>query len=342
MLRMEKPRASALETFVGRIPRRPYASDDPKRFGVRIMDRKAALKKRYLQIGSTNAIGYLRFDLDYPGAADSYADAGLFPPTIAVVSPQNRHAHTLYEIAAPLYVARATAAVRYALSVQWAMRGRLNGDRGYSGLLVKNPLHPDWITRTCDAASYSLDDLADSFDPAELRRIRPPHDSDTIGRNCALFDTVRLWAYGHVGLCERFEQLLDDVELFAHDSNTFSPPLPYADVKATARSIARFCWRWRKQLVAGSSRKSRRAMGFAPIPASVNANERLEILRARQAESAHRTNVLRVDKTREKIVAAIAHLQGRGIPTTITTVARVAQVARETISRGYSDLVPRT
>src|SRR5699024_10906371 len=65
-------------------------------------------------------------------------------------------------------------------------------------------------------------------------------------RNCTLFDTVRHWAYSaireHRG--KTWEQWYNSVLKHAQSVNmVFSEPLAYSEIKATAKSIAKYCWK---------------------------------------------------------------------------------------------------
>src|SRR5699024_7580687 len=67
-----------------------------------------------------------------------------------------------------------------------------------------------------------------------------------LGRNCAMFDTVRKWAYkairAHRGGI--YATWLDAVIKHCLSVNeAFLEPLPYSEVKATAKSIATYCWK---------------------------------------------------------------------------------------------------
>ena len=61
-----------------------------------------------------------------------------------------------------------------------------------------------------------------------------------------MFDTVRFWAYkairAHRG--STFDVWLGKVlEQCQNANSAFIEPLPYSEVKATAKSIARYCWK---------------------------------------------------------------------------------------------------
>ena len=61
-----------------------------------------------------------------------------------------------------------------------------------------------------------------------------------------MFDTVRFWAYKAIRthLSIGFDRWHAEVLEHAKNANgTFIQPLPYSEVKATAKSIARWVWR---------------------------------------------------------------------------------------------------
>jgi hypothetical protein len=86
-----------------------------------------------------------------------HVEAMLPPFNVVMVNPANRHAHVAYVLDVP--VGRHDAARLKPLTLLAAIeRGptrRLGSDRGYSGLLVKNPLHPHWIVEWRRDAPYS-------------------------------------------------------------------------------------------------------------------------------------------------------------------------------------------
>ena len=83
--------------------------------------------------------------------------------------------------------------IRYAAAIESAMIERLKADRGFAGLLTKNPLHPHWQNEFWTEYEYTLDELAEYLD----LKGHPLRGSEVsgLGRNCELFDTVRQWSY---------------------------------------------------------------------------------------------------------------------------------------------------
>ncbi|HCG3424429.1 TPA: primase C-terminal domain-containing protein, partial [Acinetobacter baumannii] len=67
-----------------------------------------------------------------------------------------------------------------------------------------------------------------------------------LGRNCMMFDTVRFWAYEAIRafISGSPDSWYAEVLKVAINANgAFLEPLPYSEVKATAKSIARWVWR---------------------------------------------------------------------------------------------------
>jgi len=131
--------------------------------------------------------------------------------------------------------------LRYAAAVEAALREKLGADEGYAGLICKNPLHNHWIVQVWETRSYTLDWLSDYLDlsPYNARRRIPDYG---LGRNCNLFEKTRIWAYKAIrqGWPE-FEQWKAAVleRALAYNAQ-FEAPLPVAEVKATAKSIAKW------------------------------------------------------------------------------------------------------
>ncbi|WP_179991705.1 MULTISPECIES: replication initiation protein, partial [Acinetobacter] len=132
----------------------------------------------------------------------------------------------------------------YASKVQAGLANKLGADVGYSHLITKNPFHKDWRVTFWSEQAYTLDYLADFVElPKKLSK---KQEVSGLGRNCTMFDTVRKWAYkairAHRGGI--YTTWLDEVVKHCLSVNeAFLEPLPYSEVKATAKSIATYCWK---------------------------------------------------------------------------------------------------
>ena len=92
--------------------------------------------------------------------------------------------------------------------------------------------------------AYTLDYLADFIElPKKLSK---KQEVSGLGRNCTLFDTVRKWAYTAVRAHRGgvYSTWLEEVTKHCLNVNeAFLEPLPYSEIKATAKSIATYCWK---------------------------------------------------------------------------------------------------
>jgi hypothetical protein len=120
----------------------------------------------------------------------------------------------------------------------------MGADLSYSQLITKNPLHPQHRTTYWTDRAYSLDYLADFVDlPKKL-----PKKLEVVGlgRNVTMFEKGRHWAYKairdymHHNFSLEWERAVKaQIEAI---NNGFEQPLPYSEVKATAKSIAKWVW----------------------------------------------------------------------------------------------------
>lgn len=244
--------SSAVQQFVNYLPARPYCTDDLSR-GLQIRSRGTAIKKAYIQQNGPGILQWLVFDVDRPGAALAWEQGDLAPPNFIAVNRENGHAHLAYLLS---YGVCKTAAarekpLRYVAAIERAMTTRLGADRGYAGLITKNPLHPRWRVWDIHEQSYTLGELAEYLDLRAVRRVAnnsvTPSEAHGLGRNCALFDAGRAWAYSAVrdhwgpNGQDRWHKAV--LAHLAGINNQFQVPLPISEVKVTAKSIAKWTWR---------------------------------------------------------------------------------------------------
>lgn len=235
--------------FINLIPNRLYCSNDLS-MGVVLRPRSVGAEMVYLQPNSPWALSWLLFDIDRRDASICLRDAGLPEPTFLVINPDNLHAHALYKLATPVAIhdAARSAPIRYAAAIQTAMARRMGADLGYSGLLVKNPLHTRWRLEPREQRPYSLSDLQSWLSDDDMR-FSKSHWRDTgIGRNVTLFDNLRAWSYMSILKFKsgggNQDSWFNDVFCKAIDlNNTFSEPLFIGEVRATAKSVSKWTYR---------------------------------------------------------------------------------------------------
>lgn len=187
------------------------------------------------------------FDLDYAGAALAWEKAHLPPPTLTVTNPENGHAHLLYGLFTPVVMSDAArdAPIRYAAALQAALLAKLCADPGYAGLIAKNPFHEAWNTQWLQQL-YTLGDLAEYVSLPKRLPKRSELAGVGLGRNCTLFDELRAWAYQWVREYQSNDastaQWHSAVLGQAERLNAFDLPLAFNEVKAVAKSVARWTW----------------------------------------------------------------------------------------------------
>ena len=231
--------------FYRNLPHKPYCSDDLGH-GVIIRPKKTAIQKPYIQHNPPCLITSLVFDIDRSDAYFAWSDANLPQPTWIAKNPKNCHAHIGYMLATPVCTTHRARqnVIEYLAKIEQAYGLALGADRGYSGLITKNPCNNTWETHIFDVQPYELGYLADFVELQELKT--DLREVSGLGRNCAMFDTVRYWAYKAIRahLSDGFDNWHSEVlEQTKNANNAFIQPLPYSEVKATAKSIARWVWR---------------------------------------------------------------------------------------------------
>ena len=227
------------------LPNKPYCMDDKPGYML-IRSKAIAVKKPYIQVNPPVTTIYFVFDDDKNDAALSWFDENLPAPYWTTQNPENGHAHICYKLEIPLHTSEFSSikAIKYAQAVYYAYALKMGADLSYSQLITKNPLHPQWRTTYWTKQAYSLDYLADFIDlPKKL-----PKKLEVVGlgRNVTMFEKGRKWAYTAIrDYMHHHSSSVWEHAVKTHleaINSTFEPPLPYSEVKATAKSIARWVW----------------------------------------------------------------------------------------------------
>ncbi|MFX5122728.1 plasmid replicase [Acinetobacter baumannii] len=227
------------------LPNKPYCMDEKPGYML-IRTKAIAVKKPYIQVNPPLTTIYFIFDDDKEDSALSWFDAGLPQPFWTTQNPLNGHCHHCYKLEIPLCTSEfaSVKAIKYAQAVYYAYALKLGADIGYSQLITKNPLHPQWRTTYWTKQAYTIDYLADFVDlPKKL-----PKKLEVVGlgRNVTMFEKGRHWAYKairdymHYNSSHEWERAVR-AQIEAINSG-FKQPLPYSEVKATAKSIAKWVW----------------------------------------------------------------------------------------------------
>ncbi len=229
----------------------PLATDHDKGQFPQRLPRELALERRYIQANPSALITSLVVDVDHDDALSRALDltSGIPTPSYVAQSPATGKAHVGYLLKVP--VCRTDSArlepVRFAARVERGLVNALDGDRGYAGLLTKNPSHEHWETVWGTAELYTLKELADSLTGWLPRSLpRKAADNSGLGRNVALFNRVRLWSYSGVRRYWSDGPTVWGEVTYAYAlavNQEFAAPLDAQEVAHLARSVARWTWR---------------------------------------------------------------------------------------------------
>ena len=187
--------------------------------------------------------------MDRPTAHFDWQDLHVPAPTITATNPDNGHAHLFYGLNIPVLTCLENPKVhkspfRYAAAVNVAYTQKLGADRGYSGLISKNPLNDYWNVQTWQNEPYTLDWLADYVNlPRTYLDQRTRLEPIGLGRNCTLFEYVRLWAYREIRLSGYLSNdfFIYYCQQYAKERNAqFEYPLPNNEVNAIGKSVGKW------------------------------------------------------------------------------------------------------
>lgn len=338
---------AALTHFLSNLPHRPYCSNDLST-GVQIRRRDLAVAKSYIQPNPPALLSWLIFDCDHDRTYGAWDDAGLPPPNMAVINRDNGRGHLYYLLRT---VCRSNAArvapLRFAAAIEHAYTTKLGADPGYAGLVAKNPFSPDWFLHDLHGTVHTLGDLAEWVDLRQWSQgidKRAAAVSNGLGRNCTLFDRLRLWAYGRVNLyregvlsAQAFEMFAQACHIQAGGFNDFGTPLPFSEVKAIARSVSKWTWR---HYQSGGVKRGRDGHGFTRhhdfdvtsgiyLPKTPKLAP-AEIVQRRQ-RSALQTAAQKAQATGAKIATAKATLKAQGKPTSLRALAKATGLSYPTV-----------
>lgn len=240
--------AAQLEQFQENLPTKPYCSDDLT-FGLLIRPKLTALKKKYIQHNKPTSLKILVFDCDYAGVAEFIGDNHLPPPNWIACNRKSGRSHVYYILETEVFLVENArrGPIKYAAAVQYQLCQVLKADPGYANFICKNPLSEEWDVRFYRQAPWTLGEFEEWITlPA---KIPTKAQKEGLLRNCTLFEDTRHWSYRQVlkfrlqGVRQAFfDAVLDRAR--EYNRNNFPVPLNDSEVRATAKSIAK--WTWKK------------------------------------------------------------------------------------------------
>ncbi|MBN3239840.1 replication initiation protein [Pectobacterium versatile] len=240
-----------MDNYKSQIQKYALCCDDFNDGVYRNLKEKALLKK-YIGFNNRSFVNGFVFDIDHENGAIAWDLEGLPKPNTIIQNTKNGHAHLLYALQKPVLKSDSARMkpLKLASIVQCGFTERLNADRAYADILMKNPLNThEWRTIWTDTAAYGLNHLAD-FVPESIKSEKTQKSmSYGLGRNVNLFEDLRKVAYKNVLKYKEKKSYQD----FYHDmlsravmlNNHCNPNdlLSHNEIKQICMSITKWTWR---------------------------------------------------------------------------------------------------
>jgi len=311
------------------MPHKPYCTDNLAN-GLMVRSLSEALTQDYIQFNPPTIVQALVFDIDREDAFEAATDANVAQPSLIIKSKNNNgHAHFVYILKTPIAIHEHSnmSPIRYAAAIERGYAARLGADRGYVGLVTKNPLTHDTIDFNRTFELHELDAWLDFEDKAPNYK---KQESRGLGRNVDMFDMCRFEAYDKVQGFESFDSFHEwCFEKCNKINENFSNPLPFSEPKTTAKSIAK--WTWKNQAATPThGKKNRGAMAMV-------LHQDLD-LKQRQVAAANYTNKLQTGRTKAAIQSAYFLLVDLGKKPTQKRIAERCGISLKTVKRYWKKI----
>lgn len=238
---------NTLEIYKSKLPPKPYHTNDYY-FGKKIGGLDTAIKSNHIQPNSLTHKYFMIFDLDSHLSVLDWADKGLPAPHLITRNLDNGRSHMTYILNTSVKndVRGLLKPLKYFADVEHGLAVRVGADMNYNGLLTKNPFKSSaYKVLSYQDTPYDLDYLNEFVDKDLVKKQRDEkrkqkiEDGFASGRNCTLFENLRIWAYANWHRCYSSElrsNILDQAMAF----NTFECQLGTREVETIADSVYRF------------------------------------------------------------------------------------------------------
>ncbi|ELY5865562.1 replication initiation protein, partial [Cronobacter sakazakii] len=151
------------DKFKSQIQKYALSTDDFND-GVYRTPKERALLKKYIGFNNRSFINGLVFDVDHEYGAIVWDLADLPKPNIIIQNTRNGHAHLLYALKNPVLKTDSARIkpLKLASIVQCGFTERLDADKAYADILIKNPLNEaEWRTTWAESEAYDLTYLSE-------------------------------------------------------------------------------------------------------------------------------------------------------------------------------------
>ena len=316
------------QLHIENLPEKPWCADTFD-YGIEVMPREIAKRKKYIQHNHPAWLTCLVFDVDK--RAYEILEEINAKPNLAVFNRKKRgSAHFIYRLTTPVNTGKngRMKPIKFVKNLTDALTVQLQADPNYTGLLSKNPTHPDHYTITSNLNTWSLNHLADFVD---FKQKKPERAISEHSRHLILFDRVRLYAYEIVEEYREtgaFEVFTRTLTCYAEDKNTFDnlPSLPYSSIKAIVKSVSNWTWKNYDSKYGCNRGRDKHDNQFLKTPTE------------KRILSAIRTNQNQKKATQEKILSSVRRLQGSNKKITQKAIQEDSGLGIATIKRHWKEV----
>jgi len=263
-------------------------------------------------------------------------------PTLYTLNPENDHYHVYIQLETPVLIGDNANPhpQRWLTSIIRRLITMFGADPNYAGLVAKNPLHTKWIVGPGKGRwiTYSLKRL-EKVVRGVPEAVKIEFDESPEGRNCTVFDALRVWAYRQVHGFASISPWDNHVLAQCLTINEMLPdPLVHGECIGIAKSVSRYCWLNRDKI--GRTYIHRGAMGYGVTRHDSKEMPYLDksVIAEHRYESALRTAQIKRENTESRIIDAIGQLVAQNQRVTISAVARSIGMSRDKVSKNYRHL----
>ena len=317
---------SVKQRFLHYLPKKPYCSDNKTASKIRLQ--KYAVLEPYIQFNPPSLCAWLVFDIDVSFTGEWVWERYNLPmPNYIAMTKESQKYHIGYAINPVCTSDNAQLKpLKYMAAIQRTYKRLLGADMGYSHLITKNLLHPDWLVTAFHNHQYDLNELhsfVDKLDP------KPRHQSYSelcdFERNVSLFNCLRYHAYAVVHSYDNITDFTSAIETKAYDmNNEFKESLALNELKGIIKSVSSWTW------------KNKAHIRIKERKLQLDENQPLA---TRQTLSAIYTHANRKTKTLEQLVSAYVELSSKQYRVTQSDVSDATNISIRTVKRHWRDVI---
>lgn len=240
-----------------RFPSRPYVTNNLA-LGLTVRPLVQAFAFSYIQYNSPVSDHLLIIDYDAPASVpihEQWQLSGLGQPLYIASNADGMKGHIAWALKTPVATCDAAKLkpLQYLARIEEGYRLAMDGDKAFSGLITKNPIHERWSTTWHSAQLHTLDELAECVSisrytsgKTKAQKAAEAVTPTGLGRKVLSFEIGRQWAYSAVsdywdlGQEAWSEAVRCQIESI---NDGFESPLQSSHIKSVAKSIAGWVWK---------------------------------------------------------------------------------------------------